>query len=347
MRLVTLAIGLALALLAAVGSILVLRNQHHAPASAGAPAVPSQPAPAMSAPSESAHRATLAPIGCAARPHVCGFPDATTTGVPSGMTLRDVPGQVSSGPGWSYNPGLNLVAVTGSNTVLSGLYIHCNLDITGSHVIVKDDRVVTGGDLGISLRHTVGVTIENSTISGLNKGFGRVGSAIDDTDGDSTGLLIKANDISAFKSAVQVTTGLVTGNYIHDPGYIPGDHTNGVIANGGTGQLTIIHNTILNSLSQTDAITLDTLQTPGPVANKIIEDNLLAGGGYPIYGGNAFGHRTYHIVIKDNRFAQAFYPRSGQFGPIAYFTPRSPGNVWTGNVWDGLGPRQAIRLGYH
>ena len=280
MRLVTLAIGLALALLAAVGSILVLRNQHHAPAST-APAVPSQPAPAMSAPSESAHRATLAPIGCAGRPHVCGFPDATNTGVPSGMTLRDVPGQVSSGPGWSYNPGLNLVAVTGSNTVLSGLYIHCNLDITGSHVIIKDDRVVTGGDLGISLRHTVGVTIENSTISGLNKGSGRVGSAIDDTDGDSTGLLIKANDISAFKSAVQVTTGLVTGNYIHDPGYIPGDHTNGVIANGGTGQLTIIHNTILNSLSQTDAITLDTLQTPGPVANKIIEDNLLAGGDTP------------------------------------------------------------------
>ena len=47
MRLVTLAIGLALALLAAVGSILVLSDHHHAPASAGAPAAPSQSAPAM------------------------------------------------------------------------------------------------------------------------------------------------------------------------------------------------------------------------------------------------------------------------------------------------------------
>ncbi len=346
MRLVTLAVGLALALLAAIGSVFVL-SHHHAPAPAGAPAVPSLPVPAVPGPSESAHGARLARTGCAADPHVCGFPDATNTGVPKGTTLRAVPGQVSSGPGWSYNASLNLVVVAGSNTVLSGLYFHCNLDVTGSHVVIKDDKVVTGGDVGIRLRHTAGVTIENSTISGLNTGSGRVGSAIDDTEGNSTGLLIKANNISAFKSAVQVTTGLVTGNYMHDPGYIPGDHTNGVIANGGTGQLVIIHNTILNSLSQTDAITLDTLQTPGPVANKTIEDNLLGGGGYPIYGGDAFGHRTYHIVIKDNRFAQAFYRKSGQFGPIAYFTPGSPGNVWTGNVWDGPGGRLAIHLGYH
>ena len=52
------------------------------------------------------------------------------------------------------------------------------------------------------------------------------------------------------RSAVQITAGLVTENYIHDPGYISGDHTNGVISNAG-GLMTISQNTILISQEQT------------------------------------------------------------------------------------------------
>ena len=46
-------------------------------------------------------------------------------------------------------------------------------------------------------------------------------------------MVIKDNNISHFRIAVQLATGLVDGNYIHDPGYIAGDHTNGVVTNGG------------------------------------------------------------------------------------------------------------------
>ncbi len=278
----------------------------------------------------------LGPIG-PAMAATASFPGAGSTGVPAKMALKTVPGNISSGPGWSYNSGLNMVEVSGSNVTLSGLYIPCNLDITGSHVTINDVKVVTGGNFGISLKHTAGVTIENSTISGLNATTGRVGSAIDDTSGDSTGMVVKNNNISLFKSAVQLVTGTVTGNYMHDPGYIAGDHTNGVIGNGGTGKLTITNNTILNSLSQTDAITIDTSQVAGPVSNKIIENNLLGGGAYVIYGGTAFGHTTSNILIENNRFSQAYWPKSGQFGPVAYFDSKGAGNVWTGNVWDSNG----------
>jgi hypothetical protein len=278
--------------------------------------------------------ALTAITGSVARPT---FPSAANSGVPATTTLKAVPSQVSSGPGWSYNAGLNLVEVSGSNVVLSGLSIPCNLDITGSHVTINDDKVTTGGYFGITLRHTADVTIENTTISGLNATTGRLGSAIDDSSGDSTGMVVKGNNISDFKSAVQLTSGLVTGNYIHDPGYISGDHTNGVIANGGTGQLTISGNTILNSISETDAITLDTSTVPGTVSNKTIENNLLGGGDYAIYGGTAFGHTTSNIVIANNRFSQAYYPKSGQFGPVAYFSPSGAGNSWTSNVWDTTG----------
>ena len=285
-----------------------------------------------------AHAAVL--TNCAATPSNCGYPGAANSGVPSGTTLKSVPGQVSSGRGWYYNAAWNAVIVDVKGTVLSGLYIPCNLRIDASNVTVKNVHVVTKGNFGISLTHTTGATIENSTISGQNATTGRVSSAIDDIYGDSTGMVIKDNNISSFRTAVQVSTGLVDGNYIHDPGYIAGDHTNGFYVNGGTEPLTIENNTIFDRLGQTDTINLDAGSSGVPVANKTIENNLLAGGGYSIYGGDALGNPTSKIVIEGNRFGQLYYPKGGQYGPAAYFNPAGTGNVWSGNLWDTTG--QAI-----
>ena len=277
---------------------------------------------------------------CAATPSKCGNPDATTTGVPSGTTLKSVPGQVSSGPGWSYNSALKNVIVSGKGAVLSGLYIPYTLQIQASNVTVKNVQVVTNASFGISLKHTANVTIENSTISGQNSTSGHVGSAIDDVYSDSTGTVIKDNNIRYFKTAVQISGGLVDSNYIHDPGYVAGDHTNGVYVGGGTQPLTIQNNTILNSLPQTDAINLDSASSGVPVANKTVKDNLLAGGSYTLYGGTAPGNTTSNIVIQGNRFGQLYFPKSGQYGPAAYFDHTGKGNVWSGNFWDTNG--QAI-----
>jgi hypothetical protein len=312
MRLHTLGLTLGLVLLAAIGVLLF--PGHHRSSS--------------SAPTQGR---------CVAVPHACGFPDATNTGVPAGVTLKTVPGQVSSGPGWRYNAADREVDVTGSGTLLSGLSVSGGINVSASNVTIKDDQVVTGGDFGIGLQHTSGVTVEDSTVRGLNRSAGRVGAGIGDVYGDSTGMVIENDNVSAFRCGVQVSAGTITGNYIHDPGYIAGDHTNGVIANGGAVPLIIYHNTILNNLDQTDAVTINTEHVAGPVMNKTIEDNLLAGGGYPIYGGTAFGHATADIVIENNRFDQAYYPKGGQFGPAAYFDPAGTGNVWSGNTWISSG----------
>jgi hypothetical protein len=277
---------------------------------------------------------------CANAPSNCSYPGPANTGVPAGTILKSVPAQVSSGPGWSYSAATNTVVVSTKGTVLSNLSITGPLQVNASNVTVNDVKVVVNNTtFGISLTHTAGVTIENSTISGLNSTTGRVSSAIDDVYGDSTGMTVKNNDISAFKTAIQISSGLVTGNYIHDPGYQAGDHTNGIYVNGGTQPLTISGNTIFDSLGQTDAINLDA-GTPGPsapVANKSITNNFLAGGSYTIYGGAPSGSPTTNIIITGNRFGQLYYAKSGQYGPAVYYDSTGQGNTWSGNTWDTTG----------
>jgi hypothetical protein len=322
---------------------LNLASTHNALPSGAPPsgALPSGAPPSGAPPSGAAQ----VPDDCIAVPHACGFPDATSTGVPGGTALRSVPGDVSSGPGWHFDPEGGYVMVTAPGTVLSGLFIPCTLEIDASDVTVQDVQVVTGGNFGISLRHTTGVTIKDSTIRGQNLTSGRVNSAIDDVYGDSTGIVIKNNDISRFRTGVQVSTGLIVGSYIHDPGFIHGDHTNGIYVAGTTEPLTVYGNTIFNNLGQTDDINLAASTSQRDVANKMVVDNLLAGGGYSIYGGGVRNDRTSNIVIKDNEFGRLYYPEGGRYGPAAYFDPRQAGNVWSGNAWSGTSLFGKVRRG--
>jgi hypothetical protein len=74
-------------------------------------------------------------------------------------------------------------------------------------------------------------------------------------------------------------------------------------------------------------------------------DNLLAGGGYSIYGGGARNDRTSNIVIEDNEFGRLYYPEGGQYGPAAYINLAQTGNVWSGNVWSGTSPLGEVLRG--
>jgi len=299
---------------------------------AGVTALSAQPASAATAGT---------PVNCAAAPSSCGYPDASNAGVPAGTTLKTVPGQVSSGPGWHYDAASEVVQVDGAGATLTGLYIPYGVNIKANNVTLTDDKIVTGGAsaIAVSLRHTAGVTISHDTIAGIDAGANRMMTGVKDVYGDSTGMTIAADDISRFETGVQLETGMIRDNYIHDPGYITGDHTNGVMSNGGTAPLTITHNTIFNNRSQTDAIAL--FEDFGTQANRTVTGNLLAGGSYTIYGGATKpALPTSNITITGNRIATTYYPAGGSAGPAAYFDSAGTGNTWTGNIWDNTG--QAI-----
>jgi len=277
-------------------------------------------------------------VNCAAAPSACGYPDASSTGVPAGTTLKTVPAQVSSGPGWSFNPA-GWVQVTGNGATLTGLSIPYNVNIAASNVTLNDDQITSSGSTsyGVTLRHTSGVTIENSTISGLNATTGRLMVGVKDIYGDSTGLQVLNNNITETSTGVQAEQGLIQGNYIHDMGYLPGDHINGITSNGGqSALLTITANTILVNHNQTDAVSL--FEDFGTQTNRVITGNLLAGGSYSIYGGqNAGGTPTSHITITGNRVSTIYFANGGQYGPLAGFNATGTGNTFTGNTWDNTG----------
>jgi hypothetical protein len=274
---------------------------------------------------------------CAIAPSACGYPDATNTGAPAGITLRAVPSQLSSGPGWHWD-SRGWVEIDGDGAMFSHYSIEANVDVSASGVVVSDNRIsVRGQSFGVSVRHARNVRVEHNTISSpAAAGSDRLLVGLKDIYGDSSGLHVVGNDIFHSSTGVQLDDGVVQDNYIHDVGFTNGDHLNGIMSNGGRQRLTISHNTVLNSHEQTDAIAL--FEDFGVQSDRVIENNLLGGGAYSLYGGaNPGGAATSNIRIIDNRFAVLYSPTSGRFGPYTAFDPDGTGNVWAGNIRDDTG----------
>ncbi len=293
------------------------------------------------------------PTNCVPDVGVCGYPDAETTGVPATAVLQEVPNQVSSGPGWTFDPR-GFVRVFGSGADLTGLLIPYNVTITASNVTLQNDLIthgiVTGSNLrghvkavpaanpgldaAITLRHAIDVTIENTTISGLEADSNSLASGVRDVFGDATGLQILSDDFANTGTAIQASTGLIQGNYIHSemPG-ANGGKTYGIEVGGGASTMSVNDNTILVGANHGYAIGL--FSTAGAPSNKTITGNVMAGGNYVLYGGfSKGGPDTSNIQVTDNRFSRFFFAGGGHFGPVAHWDPLGPGNIWSGNFWD-------------
>jgi hypothetical protein len=256
--------GISLAAVAAVaalvvgGTLLITRHGARHPAVAQSPMPTFTGTPSASPSASPSPKPKPMPANCSNAPHLCGFPDATNSGVPAKMrkTLRSVPGQVSSGPGWHYDPR-GWVEVDGNGAVLKGLSIPYNVDVTASDVTIEDDVIVnTGDNFGVSIRHSRGVTVKDCDISSPYTDSRRLMVGVKDVDGDATGIKVVGNNIWHTATGVQIVTGLIANNYIHSIGFKPGDHVNGITVDGGTTPLTIRHNTVFVNLDQTDAISL-------------------------------------------------------------------------------------------
>jgi Ca2+-binding RTX toxin-like protein len=229
------------------------------------------------------------------------WPDATTTGVPDGVTL------LPSGD----------IVVTKAGTVISGLNITGSVYIDADNVTLQNCKISSSNFAVVQIQSgSDGVTVKNCEINGLNSG----GTGI-----SGKGSFI-GNDIYGVGDGINVIGDhvLIQDNYIHDLGGTADSHFDGIQVDGNVSDLRIEHNTIINDHGQTAAVMIDDYF--GPTSNVVVNNNLLTGGGYTIYVTGLDGHGTTNVQVTNNHIG------GGQWGET-YFAAANP--VFTGNVSDG------------
>jgi hypothetical protein len=218
---------------------------------------------------------------------ISAFPDATTTGVPAGVTLTPSGSLVIDTPG----------------AVIEGLDIKGSVIIDAPNVTLKNCKVTNGGNNVVLVKPGItGTVIKNCEIDNLSAG----GQCI---AGQGTFL---ANNIHDCADGIDVRgdNTVIQDNFIHRLNGTADSHLDGIQADGGFSNLTINHNTVINEQNQTSAVMLDNYW--GPIDAVAITNNLLVGGGYTVYinevaKGQAGGGPVTNVTVTNNRIGRGFW----------------------------------------
>lgn len=258
-------------------------------------------------------------VRCADDPGSCGYPDATNTGVPDGTKLTKSASITADQPG----------------QVIDGLDVVGEINVVASDVTIKRTRVTGGRGAGaadwvIIMRPGAdNLLIIDSEIRTPEGTPQDIACLLNVGDGRPS---VRRVNIHGCSAGVSSGGGIVEDSYIHDLSKIDGlSHNVGVASNGGGG-MTVRHNTILNQFEQTATVAF--YQDFGTQRDNLVENNLLAGGGYCVYGGAGDKGPTSDIRFVQNRFSTLFWPHCGSYGVVAAFARDDPGNAWVDNYWD-------------
>ena len=296
-----------------------------------------------------------------ANPSAHGWPDASNTGprIASNLLVR-VPEDVQSGPGWVYDPDFQRVQIWPNPATLSGYKFSCQLYIDAPNCLIEDCEFEyhypNGDAIGVILIRgnwvANGYEAANTVIryckvgSSLADQSQRAAVAIRDLFG-APGTLVEYCNLYGTGSMVNLEGVNCTAryNYCHENGHFLDDHHSGISTHGGGNNILIHHNTV--DLSDAHFIAggggisgcITIYSDFVSARNVTISENLVAGGGYCMYGGNSgtFAPTSGGIMIQNNRISNLHWPNGGQFGWLASWDAAGIGNAISGNVWDADG----------
>jgi hypothetical protein len=270
------------------------------------------------------------------------WPGSNNTGVPTGTSLLRVPLDATSGPGWSWNGTDQVMYITSSNAVISGVNVSGAIIATAAGVTIKNSKAAGIGMSGAA-RNTANprLTIQDSEINCGNQ-LGSTGV------GDINFTVLRVN-IHGCENGFDADSDItITDSYIHDlfNSTVGDPHTDGLQSAVGS-NITINHNVFYGfttgcaypndgSCNGTSAVNVN--NTPsGPISsNTTISKNLLAGGAYTLY---CPAPSTVNFKVLDNHFSKVYSPNVGEYGPSS----DCGGEIQSGNVIHETG--QAIVLG--
>jgi len=240
--------------------------------------------------------------------------------------------------------------ISTSGTVIDHALINGCFYIAATNVTIENSLINNGPScfaaivLATSLP-TQGLQVNHVTVNGLDQPSGGTNAETYAIFSGSN-VSVDAVNIYGFTEPIASCNNVtVTNSWIHDLLVTSWSHNEDLYCGGtGGGSLILRHNRLENQ--DNGAATIALFGDYSPVQNVTVDDNLLDGGGYTIYGGHdsskAFGLQDANVKITNNRWmrtpeAGAFWPNGGYFGPVTAFSYTSPGDVWTGNVWDDTG----------
>lgn len=239
-----------------------------------------------------------------------GYPDATTTGVQSGVALK------------TYNGDL---VVNTPGAVISGLDIKGTVFINAPNVTIENCKITFVNYWGVNVKSGVtGTVVQNCEINGT----GTSPQGVDGIQGQGTFL---NNNIYNVENGIAVdgNNTVIKGNYIHDFHASGDPHYDGIQIGGALSNITISHNTIVNQ--QRDTGTIYISNDWGPVNGVIVDDNQLIGAGFTVYSdekGGGSGPQINGVQFTNNKLG------SGYWG-FSYISNNTV--VWQGNTEIGSG----------
>lgn len=279
---------------------------------------------------------------CFERPSACGYPDPSNTGVPPGTPLNSYEGDLR---------------VTTPGTVISDVSVKGTVEIMASNVTIRDSEVTTtDGNDGHNIWIGPGagnVVIESTTLRGADAHANAVQYGVQNSgETDNKGIDLQMYNCTECWAG----PGTLEDSYAISDGVVTGAHYENIYYGGGGGSLIADHDTLLNPHDQTANVFTKT--DFGDVDTVTVTNNLMAGGGFMVYGGEGgIGSVVGPVTVTGNRFARCatapvadrggghycaqgpdvhgYWPEGGHYGVAGAFN--GPATTWKDNYWDDSG----------
>jgi hypothetical protein len=303
--------------------------QQPAPVPTPAPAPTPRPQPPASTPTAPAPGPVATSGGCPVFP---AFPDASCTGWEhTGVSLKKVPSQVTSGNGWHWEGApFNYLKVDGANAVLDGIDLTGCVFVDATVKTLAISRSRLKGDCNYLVRIDSG----NNSVAITATDVEFDGSAIQMAGSNFKWLRVKAHGFSG-KAAMLGSNSVVEDSYIYGNVCYPPDHQSAIGTNGGASHMVMRHNNVDLTPSDCTSGGISNYDDFGAFHDVLIEQNLINSAGYCLKAGfednNALGNSDMRVL--NNVFGRKYNPECGTFGPVSNWMPSVSGNIWSGNIW--------------
>jgi hypothetical protein len=247
-----------------------------------------------------------------------GYPDASTTG-PSGPLAES----------------FGNVTVSTAGAVVENRKINGCVNVTAPDVTIRNSRVLCAGTSAV-LSGSTNLLVEDTEVDCLD-GAGRTGITW-------RNYTARRVDVHSCDNVTWAESNvLIVDSYLHDP--IPccgpsNPHTDSIQIPTNGSNIVVRHNRVYGGyLSQQNfgnaAITMG-----GNVGGIVVDDNVLAGGGYTLRcEHDDLGSGTPALRVTNNRFSTVYVATVGGFGPSAECSDE----IQSGNVIHETG--QPLHLG--